>query len=391
MTTSGYTIVGKMHKLPVLETTNVTGKKMYWEAYVINDTFYRKSWQEGGKVREFPPTKCHSKNVGKLNETTGHQQALSECKKKWLDQTCKGYTVIGGDGGSCIQPKLLPMLAQKFTDRKKHVRYPCGVSRKLDGIRMLSSFKGGKILLTSRTGKEFMYVDKIRQHIKSIYNVFGCDLILDGELYSHDLPFSVISGAIRSTKQKSEHDHLLEYWIFDIVDTTSSYEKRAQLLSEIQDWYLDKYPIDEQVLKFELYELVEKEDELGSYHDKYVESGFEGLIIRNLEGKYLLEKRSNDLQKFKQFNDAEFEIVGFKLGSGTEEGAIIFVCKWAEGITFDVRPRGSIGDRIEKAKRGDVFIGKMLTVRYQPSVKQSDVDKNELPRFPIGIEIRDYE
>ena len=129
---------------------------------------------------------------------------------------------------------------------------------------------------------------------------------------------------------------------------------------------------------------------MSRYHDEYVNDGFEGLIIRNLEGKYLLEKRSNDLQKYKSFEDAEFEIVGFKLGTGTEEGAIIFVCGVGDQ-TFDVRPRGSIGERIEKAKRGNSFIGKKLTVRYQPSVKQSDVDKNELPRFPIGIEVRDYE
>jgi ATP-dependent DNA ligase len=386
---AGYTIDGNMYKLPVLETTNVTGKKMYWEAHVIDDTFYRKSWQEGGKIREFPPTVCKGKNIGKSNETTGHQQALSECKKKWLDQTSKGY-VVAGDSNVKIELKLLPMLAQKFTDRKKYIQYPCAVSRKLDGIRMLSSFKTGEIVLTSRTSKPFMYVEKIRQHIKSIYNVFGYDLILDGELYSHNLPFSVISGAIRSTKQKSESDDLLEYWIFDIVDTTRPYKTRAQILKDIQDWYVDKYLPGERVLQFELYELVEKESELVKYHDEYVKDGFEGLIIRNLEGKYLLEKRSNDLQKYKSFEDAEFEIVGFKLGVGTEEGAIVFTCKCGES-TFDVRPRGSIGDRIEKAKRGDSFIGKKLTVRYQPSVKQSDVDKNELPRFPIGIEVRDYE
>jgi ATP-dependent DNA ligase len=121
-----------------------------------------------------------------------------------------------------------------------------------------------------------------------------------------------------------------------------------------------------------------------------VSQGFEGLIVRNLHGKYLLEKRSNDLQKFKNFEDTEFEIVGYKLGTGTEAGAIIFICKSGEK-TFDVRPRGSIGDRIEKAKHGDEFVGKQLTVRYQPSVKQSDVDKCELPRFPIGIDVRDYE
>lgn len=384
-----YTIDGSMHRLPVLINTTLTGKQQYWEAYVCGDCYYRKSWQEGGKVKEFPKTVCTGKNVGRLNETTGHQQALLECRKKWSDQISKGYT-ISGDDNVKIDQKILPMLAQNFTERCKHISYPCAVSRKLDGIRMLSCYKKYKIVLTSRTGKEFLYVDKIREHIMDVYSVFGYDLILDGELYVHDLPFSVISGSIRSTRQKSDSDHLLEYWIFDIVNTTMSYKKRAQILSEIKDWYVEKYKNSFQVLKFELYELIDNKDKVKEFHDRYVEQGFEGLIIRNLEGKYLLQKRSNDLQKFKNYKDDEFEIVGFKVGTGTEEGAIIFECK-VNDKTFDVRPRGSISDRIEKAKKGHSYIGKMLTVRYQPSVKESDINKNELPRFPIGIEVRDYE
>jgi ATP-dependent DNA ligase len=386
-----YTIEGELHKLPMLVNTNVGGKKQFWEAHVIGDSFYRKSWIDGGKIREFPVTVCTGKNVGRSNETSGHEQALQECLRKWLNQQSKGYTVVsvGKDEGT-PPVRLLPMLAQKYTDRSKYIKFPCAASRKLDGIRMLSTFKDGNIILTSRTGKEFKFVEKIRQHLLEIYDAFGSNLVLDGELYSHDLPFSVISGAIRSTRQKSSHDHLLEYWIFDVVDINVPYNERATILENIQHWYLKKYSKSERVIQFELYQLCEKAEQLIEFHDKYVSQGFEGLIVRNLHGKYLLEKRSNDLQKFKNFEDTEFEIVGYKLGTGTEAGAIIFICKSGEK-TFDVRPRGSIGDRIEKAKHGDEFVGKQLTVRYQPSVKQSDVDKCELPRFPIGIDVRDYE
>lgn len=285
---------------------------------------------------------------------------------------------------------LLPMLAQKYGEREKHIKYPCAVSRKLDGIRMLSRVRGDNVVLTSRTGKEFMHVDKIRKHILDMYTAFGFgnEMVLDGEVYSHDLPFSVISGAIRSTRQKSANDHLLEYWIFDIVDTTMSYEQRAKLLGDIRDWYVKNYALSDRILRFELYELSDKES-VTTFHANYVKEGFEGLIIRNLNGKYVA-KRSNDLQKYKSFEDAEFLIVGFKVGTGSEEGAIIFECKCGDK-TFDVRPRGSIEGRVEQAKHGQSYIGKDLTVRYQPSIKQSDIDRHELPRFPIGIEVRDYE
>jgi ATP-dependent DNA ligase len=119
--------------------------------------------------------------------------------------------------------------------------------------------------------------------------------------------------------------------------------------------------------------------------------GYEGLILRNLNGFYKFKFRTNDLQKYKNFEDKEFEIVDFKTGTGVDNGAIIYVCRYTNGLTFDVRPRGSIEDRIAKAKVGKNFIGKKLTVRYQPCIKVADIEKDELPRFPVGIEIRDYE
>lgn len=393
-----YIVEDDIHLLPLLVNTTLNGKKQYWSAYVIENKIYRDTWIDVGKKRQFPILTIHGKNDGKSNSTTDHEQALKECYRKWLNQMSKGYTRVVQQFQSenittnCNQELLLPMLAQKFTERKKYVKYPCAVSRKLDGIRMVSSYKDGKVVLTSRTGKEFMHVEKVREHIQKLYSVFGNTIVLDGELYSHDLPFSVISGAIRSIKKKSVSDHLLEYWIFDIIDVSEDYKTRAHRLKEMEEWYTSTYSnVSDRVLKFELYTLIEKESEVQKYHDLYVSQGFEGLIIRNLDGKYIIKHRTNDLQKFKNFEDAEYKIVGYKLGTGTEEGAIIFECEFTPGKTFDVRPRGSIAERVEKAKRGYTFIGKQLTVRYQPCVKQSDVERNEIPRFPIGLEVRDYE
>lgn len=388
-----YLVDDDVHILPLLVNTTLNGKKQYWSAYVIDNKIYRDTWIETGKKRQFPILEIQGKNDGKSNSTSGHEQALKECYRKWLNQISKGYIRVT-QSHQQSQPNeqlILPMLAQKFTERKKYIKYPCAVSKKLDGIRMVSSYKNGHVVLTSRTGKEFMHVDKVRQHIQDLYTVFGNTIILDGELYSHDLPFSVISGAIRSTKTKSIHDHLLEYWIFDIIDLNTNYKTRANCLKKMEEWYTFTYSVEDRVLKFELYTLVESENQIQKYHDVFVSQGFEGLIIRNLDGKYVTKHRTNDLQKFKNFEDSEFKIVGYKLGTGTEAGAIIFECEFSPGKTFDVRPRGSISERIEKAKKGDMFIGKQLTVRYQPCVKQSDVDKNELPRFPIGLEVRDYE
>lgn len=385
-----------MEELPILYNISKNGKMQFWRIYIEDDEIYRESWYQGGKTRTFPPIVCTPKNVNKANETSIAEQAKLECKSKWTAQMKKGYKIYQTkdekkDKDEVEEEKqLLPMLAQKFTDRKKYINLPCGVSRKLDGIRMIATKDSSdKIKLTSRTSKEFYWMNIIRNHLQEIFKKFP-GIILDGEIYSHTLPFSVLCGAVRSVNSPSPHDDILEYWIFDIADETKSYKERIDILKQIKEWCDSKFT--EKCIKFELYETIQNLDVIQKYHDEYVSQGFEGLIIRNLDGMYKFKYRTNDLQKYKNFEDAEFEIVNFKAGQGTEKGAIVFECKMPNSsTTFDVRPRGSIEERIKQYKRGQEFIGKQLIVRYQPHVKTSDQIKDDLPRFPVGIEIRDYE
>ncbi len=108
-------------------------------------------------------------------------------------------------------------------------------------------------------------------------------------------------------------------------------------------------------------------------HDYYVENGFEGLILRNKLGPYLLGFRSNDLMKFKAFQDDEFEICGYKEAEGEDIGTIKWQCYYTkkdgtQGI-FTVRPQGTREFRrklFQDAEKNfkKLFLGKLLTVRY---------------------------
>ena len=113
--------------------------------------------------------------------------------------------------------------------------------------------------------------------------------------------------------------------------------------------------------------------------------GFEGLILRNCNGIYEVNKRSYDLQKYKHFIDEEFDIIDFTEGTGDEKGLIIFICETKSGKTFSVRPKGNHEYRKELFDNGDYLIGKKLTVMFQ------EYSGEGVPRFPVGITIRDYE
>ena len=125
-------------------------------------------------------------------------------------------------------------------------------------------------------------------------------------------------------------------------------------------------------------------DQLFKAHDMYVEQGYEGAIIRNLEGLYEFGFRSNNLIKLKQFDDLEFEIVDVVEATGRDAGTAIFICRCGGG-EFNVKPQGSRELRADYFKNADKLIGKMVTVQYQ------GFSDDGIPRFPSAISVRDYE
>ena len=107
----------------------------------------------------------------------------------------------------------------------------------------------------------------------------------------------------------------------------------------------------------------------GSYHT------WNSTRTRTMTAGYLTPTRQDD----------EYQIVGFQEGEGVEIGCIIWKCVTKEGITFNCRPKGTHEARRELFKNAQQYVGKKLTVRFQ------ELSDDLVPRFPVGITIRDYE
>lgn len=348
------------HVFPTLYKTNKNGKESSWWIKT-NDKGEIMTFSRVNEVRTFPIITVKPKNVGKKNETTLKLQAFMEAQSRWLKKKDQGYF----EKGKKAEYKL-PMLAKKY--EKRLVRFPCGVSPKLDGIRCLAMWRDDQIVLYSRKGKEFPFLIHIKEELKFLPK----EWILDGELYTHGLPFSEIASISRKTKTPDIEEVRLNYTVFDVI-APLPYSDRMTKLKEMSET---------KSISFLLYEIVKDETELFRVAAKHLKDHYEGTMIRNMNGKYAINFRSSDLLKYKEFDDEEFEIIGFAHGKGTEDGAIVFVCKDGEK-KFRVRPRGTIEKRREMYSNGESYVGKKLTVRFQ--------GRDEVPRFPVGIEIRDYE
>jgi DNA ligase 1 len=369
-----------MAQFPKLYKKTSTGKIQEWNIYTAQKMagflIVTERGQHGGKINSDGGKFISvGKNIGKANETTPEQQAADEAQSKWNKKVDEGYFETIDEAENELV--LLPMLAHPYEKRKHNIVWPAIGQPKLDGIRCLARNKS----LMSRKGKEFPHLEHIREVVKNLTN----GIVLDGELYSHEVPFEEITGIVRRETLKSGDDEKMKKILLNVYDCIiigrpdMSFEERYEFLEKVVKELNSPY--------ITLVKNVElnNEEEMKEQHNVMVADGYEGIMIRNKSGDYAINKRSKDLQKFKHFFDSEYKIVGFTDGEGSETGCVIWQCVTPEGKEFSTRPRGTREERQELFKKGDSCVGKQLTVRYQ------ELSQDNVPRFPVGIVVRDYE
>ncbi len=314
-------------------------------------------------------------------------QAMFELESKVNKKRDEGYFDTIKEAQDTLV--VLPMLALDFTKRSHDVSYPAIGQRKFDGVRCMASINSdGSVSLKSRKGKEFPHMNHLRQQIASLKGIPD-GAFLDGELYSDTLTFQEVVGLVRRETLKAGDDDKLKqisYRLYDMLDPDdrkAGFQKRYDNLGKI----LRSKPVgapSQYLYLTRNFELDSKAD-VKKYHDQFVKEGYEGIMIRNKDGEYGINKRSKHLQKFKEFFDQEFEIVGYEEGTGNDAGTVIWVCMTQNGDLFKTRPRGTREERTEYFQKGDDYIGATLTVRY------FEMTDDGIPRFPVGLAIRNYE
>lgn len=361
----------KIHNFPILYK-NSNRKTETWQvvASLTNENIgiiTVKYGQLDGKIQEKITIIKQGKNIGKLNETSVWEQTILESNSKINRQKDKGYSEVLEN----CQKTILPMLAKSYADFPHKLQFPCFIQPKLDGIRCLGSSEG----LMSRKGKKFTALP----HIKKLTSHLPINIILDGELFSRDLPFQKITSICRQIEPDPDYEKV-QYHVYDLIDLKNPnlvFSERQKLIlqylgvsSELCYRIVDTYKIAE-------------EKEIGERHQEFLKAGYEGSILRN-DAEYEIDKRSFNLLKLKDFQDKEFEITGVEQD---KNGHPVFTCITDTQTTFAVKPQGSDEERTRMWKNRNKCMGKMLTVKFF----EWTTSNPPVPRFPVGISIRDYE
>lgn len=325
----------------------------------------------------------NGKNVGKKNETTPFEQACAEAQSKWEKQKKKGYVdsvkaAKAGELDDLIEGGIVPMLAHKFSEQGHKIKYPAFVQPKFDGIRCIAILKNGKCTLWSRTRKLITGVPHIASAIEK---AFKEDIVLDGELYNHEFKkdFEKIVSYVRQETPQPGHE-VVQYHVYDLPSSEPFAKRAVKLRYMKSSWFPNN-----EIVKVETVE-VKDESEATDWFNTWREQGYEGAMIRNTAGLYV-NKRSYDLQKIKEFDDAEFEITGIDEGRGKLSGHVgAFVCRTKDGKEFLAKMSGETTRLREYFQNHKLWKGKQLTVKFQGLT-----GANGVPRFPVGVAIRDYE
>jgi DNA ligase-1 len=265
------------------------------------------------------------------------------------------------------------MLAHDYRKQGHRIKFPCHLSKKLDGVRCLAliDVKGNNVRLVSRGGKDYPIHYVLKAKLLSIGINTGHTL-LDGELYIHGMPLQDIVSAAKKPNTNTPN---LEFVIFDLPCEETPWAERYEKLIKLHEDTGHKI-----VVNFTAHSA---EDVL-EWHTVLTENGYEGVMLRNYDAKYKFGKRDGGLQKFKTFMDAEYLVVNVELDKNDEP--VWHVEQFGNSaVAFKVKMMGSNAERVQMWQDRDKIIGEYMTVKY------FTLTNDGIPQFPVGIAIRNYE
>lgn len=283
---------------------------------------------------------------------------------------------------------MKPLLAYTVEDTAK-LQYPLLASVKLDGIRCL--IIDGVVM--SRSLKPIR-----NSHVQKLFGIpelNGCD----GELIVGKPNSDTVYRDTNSGVMSGDGEPDVTLFLFDRFDRPSvPFKDRYAAL-----------PKNVPHTKCLSQHVVSCESVLLELEQKYLDEGYEGLMVRSSAGAYKFGRstaKDGILGKLKRFQDAEYKVVGFeeRMHNGNEAkvnalgqtersshkenktgrgdlGALVL--ELAPGQTFNVGTGFDDNDRAEIWQNRDKYLGRFA------KIKSFAIGVKDAPRFPVWLGFRD--
>ncbi len=361
-----------------------------WKVFVVDNKITVEFGQVDGKLQT-KDTFVFGKNIGKINETTDHEQAILEAKAKWEKQVKKGYT----ENILASSSVKLPQKVKTYLGNEDKIIFPAYSTYKYNGVNATYWLQAdGSLKLTSRGGDEYPAIPHLENSIRFVLSALDTTSI-NGELYIHGQHLQDITSAVKKPKELSKQ---LAFRFFEFPEyvVPENYKKSAfpgnafiykvrwlhilkhrHLADTGADPYATAYDNDMFVKPVEL-QLVANKIELEAHYNKAVSEGYEGTVIYNQRAEYCFNQRSSDVYKYKKCISKEFLIKDWFTDKNMQP---VFWCA-AENKMFKVKPKGTTEQREQIRENAANWVGKWMTVEFET------YSKDKVPLKPVGIGLR---
>ncbi len=279
-----------------------------------------------------------------------------------------------------------PMLAYPVSTKPIDYSKPTFIQPKLDGVRCVIQAEPPLNEFTvhaySRTGKEWKNINHILKELVPFFEKYP-NVILDGELYNHDLRdnFEKIISLVRKTKptdeDRLEASELTQFHCYDIIDEELPFDQRNEFINQTLMLMGDSiYIVD--TVRVPTY--INTED----CHQDNLSQGYEGSIVRTNDTYHC--NRSHNLRKFKEFHDAEATLLAWVEGKGKRKGTVgKFMAVDDDGNEFGMPVMDKFKYLQDNFRKMRGWVGKRATFTYFERTKANSY------RHPLFKAIRDYE
>lgn len=297
---------------------------------------------------------------------------------------------------------VLPMLAKVLEDNKPFDKNGSFLGQyKINGLRCLIGcektendlFNPIHLTYHSRIGEN--WTNKMSWMDEILLNKLDDVIIdimieeggyLDGELYLPGYSVNDINSFVKNTSIPQHF--MLQYWCYDLCVENYTVESRNELRHEycfgdniVFDNKEDHLNNKNQFIVLTDYDVSDFNDAI--YHrNKFIDLGFEGLIIRNPNSEYQFGKRNQAMFKFKKVDDGKFIIVDIISEHKRKDLPLFVLRNDINEELFECSINKPQDEQREILINKDKYVGKYMFVEYRERS-----GKSQVPFHARGINI----
>ena len=288
------------------------------------------------------------------------------------------------------------MLAHDGANHEKKIKGKKLLEPKLDGVRsvLIIDASAKTATIYSRNGKILENFGHITSAVESNIELFERSIVIDGEIVS-----SSFQALMKQVHRKSDADAAdARLMAFDILPLSEfqkgksvlGQKRRSKLLQSMKP-ILDKIGSIDIIPQTEVdLDSYVGELEFKQYNKEAIDSGFEGIMIKDIDAIYE-SKRSTSWLKQKPFIEVSLTIVGIEPGTGKNEGKMgAVICEGEDDGKFIRVNVGSGWSDDQRAEINDSVIGQILEVRADAVTRSQDSEDVYSLRFPRALRFRGF-